>query len=138
MAETNNDVIIKGLKYLQGLENSNDISTIAKALNRMSILTVRLGEEVTNAYQLQSELEDAYDKAFAKRSSELTESGTSAAAAKQIVALELADMKKDWTSAKVGHKKLSMFLERVDKVMDTFKQSQSVIKAVDLKHLSGS
>lgn len=138
MKETNNDVISKGLKFLQGLENSNDISTIAKALNRISILTVRLGEEVTDAYQLQSELEDAYDRASSKRSSELIEGGTSAAAAKQIVALELADMKKDWTAAKVGHKKLSMFLERVDKVMDTFKQSQSVIKAVDLKHLSGT
>lgn len=134
----NTDNIIKGIKYLESQANSNDISTIAKALNRLAILTVRLGEEVTNAYQLQSDLEDEYDIAFAKRFSELTAGGTSAAAAKPMVEAELAEKKKDWTAAKVGYKKLSSFLERVDRVLDTFKQSQSVIKATDLKHLSGT
>lgn len=134
----NTDSIIKGLTYLEGLQNSNDITTIAKALNRMSILTVRLGQEVTDAYQLQSELEDEYDIAYAQRFSELTTTGTSAAAAKPIVEAELAEKRKDWTAAKVGYKKLSGFLDRIDRVLDTFKQSQSVIKATDLKHLSGT
>jgi hypothetical protein len=133
---TNTESIIKGLKFLEGLENSNDISTIAKALNRLAILTVRLGEEVTDAYQLQSEFEDIYDTKFAKRFSELTANGTSAAAAKPIVESELADLKKDWTAAKVAYKKLSGFLDRVDRVLDTFRQSVSVIKAADMKHLN--
>lgn len=134
----NTDSIIKGLRYLESQTNSNDISTIAKALNKLAILTVRLGEEVTDAYKLQSELEDDFDAAYAKRFSELTASGTSAAAAKPIVEAELIEMKRDWTAAKVGYRKLASFLERVDRVLDTFKQSQSVIRTTDLKHLSGS
>lgn len=134
---TNTDSIIKGLAYLESQTNSSDISSLAKALNRLAILTVRLGEEVTDAYKLQAEFEDNYDIAYAKRFSELTASGTSAAAAKPIVEYELVQERRDWTAAKVGYKKLSGFLERVDRVLDTFRQSQSVIKATDLKHLSG-
>lgn len=133
--ESNTDRIIKGLQWLEDRTNSTDIISITHGLNTLAILAVRLAEEVTDAYELQCELEDEYDTAFAKRFSELTSNGTSAAAAKPAVEAELADAKKEWTRAKVLYRKLSTFLERVDRVLEAFRQSVSVQKAADLKNV---
>ena len=131
----NTDRIISGLKWLEERTNSTDIVSLSHGLNQLAILTVRLGEEVTDAYALQSELEDNFDEAYAKRFSELTARGTSAASAKPIVEADLAEKKREWTQAKVMYKKLNSFLERVDRVLDTYRQSISCQKQADMKNI---
>ena len=131
----NTDRIISGIKWLEERTDSTDIIGLSQGLNRLAILTVRLAEEVTGAYALQSELEDTYDTKLAKRFSELTTSGTSAAAAKPIVEAELAEDRKQWTQAKVLYKKLNSFLDRSDRVMDTFRQYISCQKQADMKNI---
>lgn len=132
---SNTDLIIKDLEWLESRKSSTDIVSIAQVLNHLHGLNVRLGSEVTEAYALMCEAEDDYDIAFAKRFTELTSSGTSAAAAKPMVEAELGDKKRHWTSCKIVYRRLDSFLDRVDRVADSFRQSVSVVKAVDLKHV---
>jgi hypothetical protein len=131
----NTDLIIKDLQWLESQKTSTDIVRISHVLNHLSILSVRLSQETVDAYKLQSELEDDFDIKYAQRFTELTGSGTSAAAAKPMVEAELFQEKRDWTKAKIGYKKLSSFLERIDRVMDTWRQAVSVQKMSDLKHV---
>lgn len=133
--ESNTDRIIKGLKWLEDRTDSTDIISLSQGLNRLAILSVRLAEEVCDAYELQCELEDSFDEAYAKKFSELTKNGTSAAAAKPVVEAELAEMKREWTQAKVLYKRLNSFIDRVDRVADSFRQSISVQKQADLKNV---
>jgi ATP-dependent exoDNAse (exonuclease V) alpha subunit len=135
MSDNNIDLILKDLSWLENRKTSTDIVSISQVLNHLAILSVRLGEEVSEAYKLQQELKDNYDIKFAQKFSELTKSGTSAAAAKPIVEAELADDKRSWTAAGIGYKKLSSFLERIDRVMDTWRQAISVQKMSDLKNI---
>jgi hypothetical protein len=132
---TNTEQIIKDLKWLEERKTSTDIVSISHVLNHLNGLMVSFGDEVTAAYELQCEAEDKYDIAFAKKFSELTASGTSAAAAKPIVESELGELKKEWTKAKVMYKKLNSFMDRVDRLADGFKQSQSILNKVDLKRV---
>ena len=132
---TNTDRIVAGLKWLEERNDSTDIVGLSQGLNRLAILTVRLGEEVTDAYALQSDLEDQYDTKFAKRFSELTATGTSAAAAKVMVEAELALDKGAWTQSKILYKRLNSFLERTDRVLDTFRQYISCQKQADMKNI---
>jgi hypothetical protein len=122
------DLIIKRLKWLETNNRSNNIVNISKVLSDLSLLAVTLGEDVSNAYRLQSEYEDNYDIAFAQKFSELTKAGTSAAAAKPIVEAELANEKREWTTAKGVYKRLSTFLDRLDKVLDSHRQALSIAK----------
>jgi hypothetical protein len=133
--KSNTDSIISGLKWLEDRYDSTDIASLSHGLNRMAILTARLADEVVDAYELLSQLEDNFDEAFAKKFSELTGKGTSAAAAKPMVEAELVEMKREWTRAKVLYKKLNSFLDRCDRVMDTFRQSISVQKQADMKNI---
>lgn len=132
---SNTDNIISGLKWLEERYNSTDIVSLSHGLNRMAILTTRLADEVVDAYQLQAELEDSFDEAYAKKFAELTAKGSSAAAAKPLVEAELAEMKREWTQAKVLYKKLNSFLDRTDRVLDTFRQSISCQKQADMKNI---
>jgi hypothetical protein len=133
--KTNIDLIIKDLKWLEDRKASTDIKSISHVLNHLSILSARFADEVTNAYKLQCELEDTYDIKYAQRFTELTTSGTSAAAAKPMVEAELAEDRRNWTSAKVGYKRLDTFLDRIDKVLDSYRQAVSVQKQADLKNV---
>ena len=131
----NTDRIISGLKWLEERTDSTDIASLSHGLNKLAILTVRLGEEVSDAYKLQQEFEDNYDVAFATKFTELTKSGISAAAAKTQVEAELAQMRKDWSAAKAAYKRLSTFLDRCDKVLEAFRQSVSVEKMSNMKNI---
>lgn len=133
--KNNLDPIIKDLKWLEDNKKSTNILQISQVLNHLAILSVRLAEEVTEAYKLQCELEDTYDIKYAQRFTELTQGGTSAAAAKPMVEAELSADRKDWTIAKVGYKRLNSFLERIDRVLDSHRQSISVQKQADLKNV---
>lgn len=127
--------IQKDIHWLGENAKSGNIVAISQVLNHLSVLTVTLGHEVSDAYKLQQELEDDYDIAFAQKFSELTKTGTSAAAAKPVVESELTEAKRNWTQARAGYKRLSTFLDRCDKVLEAFRQSVSVEKMSNLKNI---
>jgi Mn-dependent DtxR family transcriptional regulator len=127
------DMIQECITWLDQNSKSNNLVKISQTIGRLSILSVSLGHDVSNAYTLASEFEDNYDIAFAERFSKLTKEGTSAAAAKPIVEAELHKEKRDWTSARNGYKRLSTFMDRVDRVQEAYRQLISVSK-LDLKH----
>jgi hypothetical protein len=122
------DQVIDNLTWLDNNRRANNIHEISLCLAKLASLSVTLGENVSEAYRLQSEAEDNYDIAFAEKFSSLTREGTSAAAAKPIVEAELGKMRREWTAAKVNHKKLSTFIDRLDKVLETHRQQLSISK----------
>lgn|SRR5690606_911583 len=121
------------IKWLDNNKRSTNIVEISQTIDRLAVLSVTLGTMVSDAYALMNKLEDDYDIAFASKFTELTKSGISAAAAKPQVEAELAEPKRDWTSAKNGYKKLSVYLDRIDKVIESYRQYISVTK-LDLKN----
>lgn len=129
---TNTEQIIKDLKWLEERKTSTDITSTSQVLSHLALLTVRLGEEVSDAYALMNELEDTYK---AKYANYVKNFEGSVAKAELAAEADLAEDKKNWTAARNGYKKLSTYLDRCDKVLDAFRQSVSVIKAVDLKHV---
>jgi hypothetical protein len=128
---TNTDLILKDLRWLEERKTSADIVSISQVLNHLAILSVTLGQDVGNAYSLMNELEDTYKQKYADF---VKNFDGSVAKAELSAESELKEDKKNWTSAKNGYKKLSTFLDRVDKVLEAFRQSVSVIKNIDLKH----
>lgn len=129
------DQITKDIEWLGKNAKSSNIGEISQVLNHLAVLTVTLGNQVSDAYALQQELEDEYDIAFATKFTELTKSGISAASAKPQVEAELGERKRDWSQAKAGYKRLSTFLDRCDKVLEAFRQSVSVEKMSNLKNI---
>lgn len=121
------DEILERLEWLKGVKGSYDLVNISRKLDEIGILLVTLGTHVTDAYEAVSEAEDDYDIAFAKRFSELCKE-KSAASAKPQVEAELDEKKRTLTKHKINYKKLNTFLERCDKVIETHRQSLSILK----------
>jgi hypothetical protein len=121
------------IKWLDSSSKSTNIVAISQALNKLSILSSNISQETSEAYGLMNELEDVYEDTFNSHYSELQKAGQSAASSKQEAERLSVSSKKDYTTAKNGYKKLSMYLERVDRISDTFKQYVSNLK-IDLKH----
>ena len=112
------------INWLNDNNKSSNIVLLTQSLNKLSVLCVTLAQDVSDAYALMNELEDVYDDKYNSRFTELTagKDKISAAAAKPQVEAELVEDKKNHTSAKGGYKKLSMYLDRVDRVNDSFRQ----------------
>jgi hypothetical protein len=123
------------LDWIEQNYKTNNVINLSQANTKLGLLSVTLGEKVTDAYDVQQTLETDYDNQFAKRSGELVEGGMSSAASKTKAEAELVSLKKDCSVAKVIHKKLNSHLERLDKVMDAVKQQISVVNKTDLKRL---
>lgn len=119
------DSITYTLKYLESQKGSNNILGISRKLDELSLLTVTLGNEVANAYELMGELEDDYK---IKYSQYIADSLNSVAKAEKYAEAKLGEEKKSWTQAKNGYKKLSMLLERCDRVIETHRQTLSILK----------
>jgi hypothetical protein len=133
--KTTFDLIKKDLDWLDSRSKSTNIIEISYVLNHLNGLMVTFADEVSVAYELMCQAEDEYDIAFAKKFTELTENGTSAAGAKPKVESELGDLKKKWTEMKVLYKRLNTFLDRCDRVNDSFRQMISIQKQMDLKNV---
>lgn len=118
------------ISWLNENKTSSNLVQIARIINELSVLSVNVGHEVSEAYALTNELEDDYKIAFAKK---VSSSSESAAKAEKRAEAELEKEKKDWTQAKNGYKRLSVYLDRIDKVIESYRQSVSVQK-MDLKH----
>jgi hypothetical protein len=126
------DQIAKCIKWLDEHKDSTSYIPICQTIDRLAVLSVTVGQEVSESYALQNNLEDDYDIAFAERFSTITKEGTSAAAARYVVEAELGEKKRLYTQAKNGYKKLSVYLERLDRVIESYRQLVSVGK-MDLK-----
>jgi len=119
------------ISWLNENKTSSNLVQISTLINRLAVLSVNIGHDVSEAYAITNELEDTYKIAFAKK---VSSSLDSAAKAEKRAESELEQEKKDWTQAKNAYKRLSIYLERIDKVIESYRQSVSVQKMVDLKH----
>ena len=129
------DELNNNVKWLERYVKSDNIVEKGKVLDKISILCLNLSTMVTDAYTLMNDLEDDYKIAVSKY---VKDSEASAAKAEREAEALYADKKKDWTAAKNGFKKLNVFLERLDKIQESHRQSISVIKQTGLKHMTGT
>jgi hypothetical protein len=90
---------------------------------------------VTEAYSLQNILEDEYKHSVAEFRKEY-KGGVGKGEIEAEV--EFADKKRDWTQAKNIYKKLSMKLDRIDKILESHRQSISVVVKTSLKNMTGA
>lgn len=110
---------------------STNIVKLSQSLNKLSILTITLSNDVATAYEVMNNLKDEYDSEFAKRFTEVTnnkDEKVSAAAAKPLIESQLVDKKKSTTDAQNTYKKMNMYLDRIDRIVDTYKQYISSLK----------
>lgn len=119
------DLIIVDLKWLDDNKKANNISAVSQVLNHLALLSVNLGEQVSEAYSLMNELEDEYKGSFADS---VKAFDGSVAKAEVNAESELKGKKKDWTQARNSYKKLSTFLDRLDRVLDSHRQALSIQK----------
>ena len=126
------DLIQDCITWLDDHNKSTDLVRISQTIDRLAVLTVSLGHEVSSAYGLMNDLEDTYDIKFAEEFVEAVKD-MSAAAAKPYVEAKLGEDRRNFTKAKNGYKRLSVFLERVDKTIESYRQFISVSK-LDLKN----
>lgn len=115
------------LGWLTANKTSENIVAISQVLDRLSILMVTIGNDAMEAYGLMVELEDAYDKMYAAEFV-IVMKEKSAAAAKPIVGDKLSENKRDFSRAKVLYKKLSTYLDRLDKVLECHRSYLSALK----------
>lgn len=135
--EKDGDVVDKmrlDIKWLNDHKKSTNVSHITTVLDSLTINAITLGEMVSDAYELMNNLEDDYD--IAKAEFIKVYDGSNAAAKMEVDADKaLVVKRKAFTEAKNGYKRLNMFLDRVDKLLDAHKQRVSVVKQTDLKHV---
>jgi hypothetical protein len=128
------DLINNQIEWLDDNIHSNDIVSIGMVLDKLSILSEGFGEIVSEAYGVMNELEDDYKLAV----SEFRKDFKEGVAKGEIEAeVRFANKKKDWTQAKNIYKKLSMKLDRIDKILESHRQSISVMVKTSVKNMSG-
>lgn len=129
------DEILSNVKWLDANAKSEDILNKGIVLDKLSIQCVYLAEQVSDAYGFMNNAEDAYKIAVAEYCKNSTEG---VAKSEKSAEVEFANLKRDWTDAKNGYKRLSMFLERIDKVLESSRQRISVVKQTGLKNMTGA
>lgn len=125
MEKTTIDLIEECIEWLDKHKTSNAIGPITQTIDRLAVLSISLGNMVTDASALANELEDNYKASYATI---VNAEGGSIAKAEYKAEAELIEAKKEWTSAKNGYKKLNTYLERLDRVIESYRQMVSVIK----------
>jgi len=118
------------IKWLGDNVKSQDLVGICRCIDKLSILTVSIGHDVTTAYGLMNDLEDEYKFSFA---SYVSQSSLSVAKAELEAEAKFREKRTSYTQAKNGYKKLSTYLDRIDRVIESYRQLVSVSK-LDLKH----
>jgi len=129
------DEILSNVKWLDANAKSEDILNKGIVLDKLSIQCVYLAEQVSDAYGFMNNAEDAYKIAVADYCKNSTEG---VAKSEKSAEVEFAHLKRGWTDAKNGYKRLSMFLERIDKVLESSRQRISVVKQTGLKNMTGA
>lgn len=120
------------MQWLDENIHSDDIVTLGRVLDKLSLLGENLGEMVSDAYALQNELEDEYKISVA----EYRKNTAGGIAKVEIEAeVEYAQKKRDWTFAKNGYMKLRTRLDRIDKILESHRQRISVLVKTGLKNM---
>jgi hypothetical protein len=134
----NKDTIQQSLEVIKELErmyDSDNIVNIGQLCNRLSILSVGLGKQVSDADKLFNSLKDEYEHLVESKKLELIESGVGVGKAESQAKTEFYEKKKNYRIAEDGYERLKRFLSRVDKVLDSNKQYTSTVKNTNLKHI---
>lgn len=122
--------IDKCIKWLDENNKATNLVAITQTIDRIAVLSVNVGHMVSEAYALANELEDQFKHQYAKA---ISESELSVAKAEKTAEVVTFEAKKDWTAAKNGYKRLGVYLDRLDKVIESYRQHVSICK-LDLKN----
>jgi hypothetical protein len=123
------------IKKLERMKESNAIVEIGQICNTLSIDSSYFARLVADAYSVMNEAEDEYKMKVSLEVETLTNSGLPASKAEKMAENKYQDEKKTWTSAKNVYKRYSLYLERIDRILDEFKQYCSSVKMIDLKRV---
>lgn len=125
------DQALEIISSLDSYYNSDNVILIGQLCNKLSVISVTIGKEYTKAHKWATELEDNYEFEISK----YVKNGDSVSKAEREAKVEFFDKKKEVTGAKNVVKSLDVFLRRVDRMLDHYKQYISSIKTTDLKHI---
>lgn len=117
------------IKWLSDNDKSNNLVEICKVIDKLSVLSVSIGHDVSGAYGLMNDIEDEYKILYAET---VSQSSLSVAKAEFNAEVKAQHAKRRYTLAKNGYKRLSIYLERIDRVIESYRQLVSVAK-MDLK-----
>lgn len=123
------------IKKLERLKESTAIVEIGTVCNTLSIDSSYFAKMVADSYSLMNEAEDDYKMKIAEEVEKLTSEGIPASRAERLAENKHKDLKKTWTDCKNMYKRYSLYLERIDRILDEFKQYCSSVKMTDLKRV---
>lgn len=123
------------IKKLERLKESTAIVEIGSICNTLSIDASYFAKLVADAYSVMNEAEDEYKMKVSLEVEEITNAGGTASKAEKIAENKYIEEKKTWTQAKNTYKRYSLYLERIDRILDEFKQYCSSVKMTDLKRV---
>jgi hypothetical protein len=123
------------IKKLERLKESSAIVEIGAICNTLSIDSSYFAKLVADAYAVMNEAEDEYKMKISQEVELLTTSGMPASKAEKVAENKYNEDKKTWTQAKNLYKRYSLYLDRIDRILDEFKQYCSSVKMTDLKRI---
>lgn len=123
------------IKRLERLKDSTAIVEIGSICNTLSIDSSYFAKLVADSYAVMNEMEDEYKMQIAEEIERLTSEGLPASRAEKVAENKYKESKKTWTDAKNLYKRYSLYLERIDRILDEFKQYCSSVKMTDLKRI---
>lgn len=128
------DRINNAISQLEDLKSSTDVVGIGEVCNDLSLASSYFAKQVSDAYKLMNEAEDDYKTSLAAKISEYAKT-QSVNKAETLAEAELREKKIFWTDCKNTYKRYDLHLERIDRILDEFRQYCSSLKKVDFKHL---
>ena len=123
------------IKKLERLKESSAIVEIGAICNTLSIDSSYFAKLVADAYSVMNEAEDEYKIKISQEVEILTTSGMTASKAEKVAENKYIEEKKTWTQARNLYKRYSLYLDRIDRILDEFKQYCSSVKMTDLKRI---
>lgn len=125
-------LIEKQIAWLDANVKSTNAVAVTQVCDKLAILSSNFGDLVTDAYGLMNDLEDDYKLAVSTFKKNFK---GSVARSEVEVDSECDQKRRDWTQAKNGYHKLKIKLERIDKILDSRKQSISVLMKTEGKRI---
>lgn len=126
------DEIIKSINWLESRLKSEDIVSLGIVIDKLAIQSVTLANQVSEAYALMNEAEDDYKHSIAEYMNEFVGAKNKAEIAAEV---KFKEKKMHWTATRNVYKRLDMFLDRVDKIIESHRQRVSVIKQASMKNV---
>jgi len=123
------------IKKLERMKESSAIVEIGAICNTLSIDASYFAKLVADAYSIMNEAEDDYKTKISQEVEALTSTGIPASRAEKIAENKYVEEKKTWTQSKNLYKRYSLYLDRIDRILDEFKQYCSSVKMTDLKRI---